>query len=304
MVIEDLNKLYSNCNLCPRHCGANRLNGALGVCQMGSEVTINLSMLHFGEEPPITGTKGSGAIFFEGCSLRCIFCQNYQISRGVTNKGTTLTPDELSNLFLDLQAQGAHNINLVTPMHFAPTVAMALEQVRGKSLTIPVVVNTGGYEEVSTLKLLDGLVDVYLPDLKYFDSKIAGECSHAPDYYEKAIAAIDEMYRQVGTPVFDENGIMRKGVIIRHLMLPGKLFDTKKILDGIHSRFGDNVYISLMNQYTPMPTLPESAPAYLHKTINPGHYDSAINYLAVLEHENAFIQESDASGDEMIPKFK
>lgn len=303
--MNDLNlmALYDNCNLCPRHCGVNRNAGGTGVCGMTHNAIINLSMLHFGEEPPITGTNGSGAIFFEGCSLRCEFCQNYKVSRGISNAGRAVTSRELADVCLELQSKGAHNINLVTPMHFAPTVAEALRMVKDKELTIPVIVNTGGYEEVNTLKLLDGLVDVYLPDMKYMSSKISTECSKAPDYFKHCCDALDEMYRQVGSAVIDSNGLVQRGMIIRHLMLPSKLFDTKQILDYIHKKYGDNVYVSLMNQYTPMPCLTESSPSYLKRKVPAGHYESAVNYLAILEHYNAFIQEDDASGDAMIPNF-
>ncbi|MCQ2504394.1 MAG: radical SAM protein [Saccharofermentans sp.] len=301
---------YEHCRLCPRKCGVNRYEKT-GFCSMGASPVVNLYMLHHGEEPPISGIKGpedprgSGTVFFEGCSLKCIFCQNGSISGGPTGKGQSVDVSGLADIYLDLQKQGAYNINLVTPMHFAPSVRESIKDARNRGLSIPIAVNTGGYEEVSTLKLLDGLVDIYMPDFKVMSSKISGQILRASDYADKAIAAIEEMYRQTGPVILDsDTGLMKKGLIVRHLMLPGQLFDSKKILDHLTSKYGNNIYISLMNQYTPMPHLKDDAPEYLRRTVPSGHYDSAAEYLANKDQTMAFVQEASSQGDLMIPSFR
>ena len=274
---------------------------------MDSIPVVNISMHHFGEEPPISGEAdggGSGAIFFEGCPMKCPFCQNYAISRGNTGKGVNYSFEKLSDLYLKLQDEGANNINLVTALHFAPDVAKSLARAKANGLTIPVVVNSGGYESLETLKMLDGLVDIYLPDMKVWSSKLASELFHAPDYADVATKALSEMYRQVGKCIFDDKGLMTRGMIVRHLMLPGQLFDTKKVLDYLTSTFGNDIYISLMNQYTPMPHLKDDAPEYLRRTVPSGHYDSAAEYLANKDQINAFVQEASSQGDLMIPSFR
>ncbi len=237
--------------------------------------------------------------------MRCPFCQNYAISRGNTGHGKFYTASELPDLYLRLQDEGANNINLVTALHYAPDIALSLETARNKGLSIPVVVNSGGYESVETLKIFDGLVDIYLPDMKVWSSRLAKELFHAPDYADIARGALEEMYRQVGPATINDAGFMTRGMIVRHLMLPGQLFDTKKVLDYLVNTFGNNIYISLMNQYTPMPQLQTmNCPNYLNRKLSPGHYDTAADYLLGLGQENAFIQGDDASGDEMIPDFK
>lgn len=314
--LRKLRELYSDCTLCPRACHADRMNkpngsdrAGAGRCGMGPDALINTTMLHYGEEPVISGSRGSGAVFFEGCSLGCIFCQNYRISRGRTGRGQIYTAEEMARLFLNLQEQGAHNINLVTGMHFAPSVIEAAAIARDMGLTLPIAANCSGYESVETLKLLAGTVDIYLPDFKFWDEKLSYELCGARDYREKCISAIEEMFRQTGSPVSGSDGTLTRGVIVRHLMLPGKLFDTRKILDHLALTYGNEIYISLMNQYTPMPQLEEeplrsTAPAYLRRRLNPGHYATAADYLSLLGQTNCFIQEGDASGDEMIPDFR
>lgn len=308
MVSENDRNLYQTCRICPRACGVNRLEGSKGICSMESIPVVNISMHHYGEEPPISGDTnggGSGAIFFEGCPMKCPFCQNFSISRGNTSSGTSYTYQELANLYLKLQDEGANNINLVTALHFAPDIALSLETARNKGLHIPVVVNSGGYESLETLKMLDGLVDVYLPDMKVWGEKLANELFHAPNYRDIACAALEEMFRQTGSFVLNDDGFMTKGMIVRHLMLPGQLFDTKKVLDFLTSTFGNDIYISLMNQYTPMPQLESlNCPKYLNRKLSPSHYNTAVDYLFGLGQENAFVQEDDASGDAMIPDFK
>ena len=301
---------YDHCTLCPRKCGINRYEKT-GFCSMGALPVVNLYMLHHGEEPPISGTlgtedtRGSGTVFFEGCSLKCIFCQNSKISGGPTSKGEEADAERLSGIYLELQDKGAYNINLVTPMHFAPVVADSIRIAKGTGLTIPVAVNTGGYEEVSTLKLFDGLVDIYMPDFKVWDPKLSRQVLRAEDYWAKATEAIREMFRQTGPAKIDEKtSLMTKGLIVRHLMLPGKLFDTKKILDFLTSEFGNDIYISLMSQYTPMPHLTDDAPDFLKRTVPSGHYDSAVDYLIDKDQTCAFVQDSSSQGDLLIPDFK
>ena len=299
-----------HCTLCPRKCGINRYEKT-GFCSMGALPVVNLYMLHHGEEPPISGRlgtedkRGSGTVFFEGCSAKCIFCQNSKISGGPTGKGEGADSSRLAKIYLELQDKGAYNINLVTPMHFAPVIADSIKRAKDNGLKIPVAVNTGGYDEVDTLKMLDGLVDIYMPDFKVWDPKIAGQILHAPDYADKAASAIREMFRQVGPADIDpDTNLMTRGMIVRHLMLPGKLFDTKKILDFLTGEFGNDIYISLMSQYTPMPTLPTDAPDFLRRTVPSGHYDSASDYLIDKGQINAFVQDSSSQGDLLIPAFK
>jgi len=303
---KDITSKYENCLICPRKCGVNRLTGGRGVCGMGSGPVVNIYTLHYGEEPVISGTMGSGTVFFEGCSLKCVFCQNYDVSRGTTGRGVTYDAESLAKIYLELQGKQAHNINLVTPGHFFPTVAESIAIAKENGLTIPVAVNSGGYESVDSLKLLDGLVDIYMPDMKFYSSSLASKlCGGAKDYFEVCCEALDEMYRQTGPAVIGEDGLMKRGLLVRHLMLPGQLFDTKKVLDYLCGRFGNDVYISLMNQYTPFEyKYPDmKLPDFLQRKLPQGHYAAATEYLSILGQENAFVQE-DASGEELLPDFK
>lgn len=234
------------CKLCPRQCGVPRGETGNGVCRSGEQARVARAALHAWEEPPISGERGSGAVFFTGCTLGCIYCQNGQISHGPV-KGRLVSPEELSALFFDLVAQGAHNINLVTPTHFVPQIRQALLL---KKLPVPVVYNTSGYERVETLRTLEGLVDIYLPDYKYDDPQLARELSHAEDYPQRAREAIGEMIRQVGPPVLGEDGMMQRGVLIRHLILPGHTKNSIACLERIHREF-PGIPVSLMAQYTP-----------------------------------------------------
>ncbi|MBQ3911959.1 MAG: radical SAM protein [Lachnospiraceae bacterium] len=304
---------FRDCTLCPRKCGINRYEKT-GFCGMGAEAIVNIAMIHHGEEPPISGfdteddSHGSGTVFFEGCTLKCPFCQNRAISQGPTGKGQVCDVDALTEIYLSLKWQGAYNINLVTASHFAPVVAASIAKAKERGLNIPFVYNCGGYESVETLKLFDGLIDIYMPDFKFWDEKLSGEIIKAPDYREVAIAAIDEMFAQTGPAVMDKDtGLMKKGLIVRHLMMPGQLFDTKKILDHLTERYGNDIYISLMNQYTPMPHL-DFAPAprkdILLRTVPLGHYDSAVDHLVDRDQYNAFVQDSTSQGDTMIPPFR
>lgn len=280
--------------LCPRQCGIDR-SVKPGFCKVGDVPVVNLYKLHFGEEPVISGTKGSGTVFFSGCNLGCCFCQNHEIS--FTGRGSVYTPSELAGIYSDLQSQGAHNINLVTPMHFAPWVS---ESLRMSSPDIPVAVNTGGYDSVDTLKMLRGLVDIYMPDFKFWSSSLSSSLAHASDYREIAMAAIDEMYSQVGPVVIGDDGLMKRGLIVRHLTLPGQLFDSKHILEYLCNKYGNDIYISLMSQYTPMPGVPKS----IDRTVNPEHYWRLNDLLCDLDQTNAFVQDISSVGDELIPDFK
>lgn len=297
--MDILKEMLSSCTLCPRNCRVNRLNNEKGFCLSGKNVMAAKAYLHMWEEPCISGTKGSGTVFFTNCSLRCVFCQNNSISQ--SSIGKEISIDRLSEIFIEQQDRGAHNINLVTPTHFVPQIIEAISLARKKGLSIPIVYNSSGYENAETIKALKGYVDIYLPDLKYFDDKYAVKYSNAPDYFENASKAITEMVSQVGSSQFDENGLMKKGVIIRHLMLPGLLFDSKKVIDFIYSNFGNSVYISLMNQYTPMHKACEFPE--INKPLNQKHYNSLIDYCLSIGVTNGFIQEEGTVSESFIPMF-
>lgn len=294
-----MNNILKNCVLCPRKCGADRAGGEYGFCGAGSEVRIARAALHFWEEPCISGKNGSGTVFFSNCTMKCIYCQNYEVS--TNNLGYEISVDELSDIFLDLQKQGANNINLVTPTHYIPQIISALDKSKYRGLIIPIVYNTGGYERVDTIKLLEGYVDIYMPDFKYYNDDTAIKLSRAPRYREYAAAAIDEMYRQTGGPVLDEQGIMKKGVIIRHLMLPGFLRESIKIIDYIGEKYGNNVYFSLMSQYTPLRNI-EEFPT-LNNKLDWKYYNFAVDRCVENGMKNVFIQESEAASESFIPEF-
>ncbi len=236
----------SNCTVCPRKCGVNRYNG-VGFCKSGATAHVARAALHFWEEPCISGTRGSGTVFFTGCNLQCVFCQNYEISTG-HNKGKALSVDQLCRVFDHLVRQGAHNINLVNPTHYVPVIKEALESWHSP---VPVVYNSSGYESVETLRKLEGLIDIYLPDFKYADNKLAVKYSNAPDYHETALAAIEEMIRQTGAAELNEHGLLQKGTIIRHLILPSHTRNSVAVLRSIERSFGKKAMVSLMAQYIP-----------------------------------------------------
>lgn len=288
-----------HCTLCPRNCKADRSKGETGFCGTDSRIKIARAALHFWEEPCLSGTNGSGAVFFSGCNLRCVFCQNYKISTCRTGK--YITEEELAEIFLELQRQKAHNINLVTATHFVPQVINALNIAKEKGLKIPVVYNCGGYESVDTLSTLKGHVDIYLPDFKYFDNRYAIKYSSAKNYRETAEAAIAEMYKQTGDAEFDKDGIMKHGVIVRHLMLPGLLFDSKKIIDYLYNTYGSRIWISIMNQYTPLEHVKKFPE--LTRPVDKRCYDKLIDYAAEIGVTNAFIQEGGTVGENFIPEF-
>mgnify|MGYP003291395065 CR=1 FL=1 len=291
--------LLSSCELCPRKCHVNRNKGEKGFCAAGTKVKIARAALHMWEEPCISGENGSGTVFFSGCNMKCAYCQNYVISTEC--KGNWITEKELAERFLSLQKQGANNINLVTPTHYVPQIIASLDIAKSKGLNIPVIYNSGGYESVETIKLLRGYIDVYMPDFKYFSDKYAIEYSCAPNYFDVASNAIEEMFQQVGVNFFDSSGIISKGVIVRHMMLPGLLFETKKILDYLHLSYGDDIYISLMSQYTPMPNVREHPK--LSKRINESHYQAMVDYCIDCGIKNIFVQETASAVQDFIPNF-
>ena len=266
---EELQTMLKECHLCPRNCGVDRLAGQKGFCGVDAGIMVARAALHMWEEPCISGKEGSGAVFFSGCSLGCVFCQNRTISKG--QSGKVITVEHLAELFLELQGQKANNINLVTAGHFLPQVRDALILAKEQGLTIPVVYNSSGYEKAEMLRYLEGLVDIYLPDLKYLEADLAGKYSHAKDYPEVAMKALEEMVRQVRTPEFDERGMMKKGVIVRHLLLPGHVRNSKKVLEYLYGTYGDQIYISLMNQYTPMPAMKDDP--QLSRKVTDREYD-------------------------------
>ena len=284
------------CNMCPRHCNIDR-NARFGFCQVPEMPMIARAAPHFGEEPCITGTRGSGTVFFSGCNLRCVFCQNHTISRGHT--GSVVTVERLRDIFLELQDQGVHNINLVTGSHYAHKIAEALELAK---LTIPVAWNSSGYDSVETLKQLEGKVQIYMPDFKYSDPILAKRYSFAEDYPEIAAAAIAEMYRQTGPYQMDEDGILQKGVLVRHLIMPNRPTNTKGVIDTLTSLLPQGGFLfSLMSQYTPMPNL-EAYPE-LQQTVSPALADFCYRYMLKKGIEDGYYQDPASATDEMIPDF-
>lgn len=287
------------CSLCPRMCGTDRAAGQKGFCGGGNLVRVARAALHYWEEPCISGESGSGTVFFSGCTMRCVFCQNKEISRSEVGKEITI--ERLAGIYLELAAKGANNINLVTPMHYAPQITAALDIARKNGLTLPIVWNTGGWERRESIAAVRDYADIWLSDFKYFDSSLGESLSKAPNYFSVAAAALDQMVKQTCEPIFDENGIMRRGVIVRHLMLPGHLDDTKNVLRFLYENYGDSIWISIMNQYTPMcsdPRFPE-----LSRTVSDEEYNEAIDFACELGIENAFVQEGGTVGESFIPPF-
>lgn len=266
---------------------------------MTAKVTAARAALHMWEEPCISGEKGSGAVFFSGCTLRCCFCQNREIAIG--KAGKELTKEALARIFLNLQKQGAANLNLVTASHFVPQVVEALDLARGDGFCLPVVYNCGGYEKVETLRLMEGYVDVWLPDFKYMEPELAKEYSRAPDYPEVAKAALEEMVRQSPETVFDEEGYMVRGVIVRHLILPGHTGNSRKVLQYLYETYGDSIWISLMNQYTPLPQMEERPP--LNRKATRREYERVLDFALDLGITNGFFQEGDTAEESFIPAF-
>ena len=300
MTPEKITSYMSDCTLCPRRCHANRAAGQTGFCGQTAQLRAARAALHFWEEPCISGDCGSGTVFFSGCSLQCIFCQNHEIALG--ESGKAISVERLSQIFLELQEKGAANINLVTAGHFIPQVCRALELSKADGLSIPIVYNTGSYEEAASLRLLEGLVDIWLPDLKYFSGDLSARYSSAPDYFQVATAAIAEMFRQTPAAVFDSGtGLMRRGIIVRHLMLPGQAADSKKILRYLHTTYGDAIYISIMNQYTPLAGVSEIPE--LNRKVTPEEYRRVLDFADRIGIENGFMQEDGTAAESFIPPF-
>ena len=286
-----------NCTLCPRTCNAPRAGGKNGFCGVPAEALVCRAAPHYGEEPCISGSRGSGAVFFAGCNLRCVFCQNHEISRG--EAGTPVTAAQLREIFLRLREQGVHNINLVTPTHCTEVI---IEALTGAKLDIPVVWNSSGYESVETLRRLEGLVQIYMPDFKYADPVLAGRYSAAPDYPSAALAAIREMFRQVGPFQMDDDGILQRGLLIRHLILPGAPENTLRVIDAVEDHFPPKqILFSLMSQYTPMPGL-EAYPE-LQRPVTQAEYDRCASYLDFSDIEFGYYQSPESATEEMIPAF-
>ena len=288
----------NNCMLCPRKCGVNRNKGELGFCKATNKIKIARYSLHMWEEPCISGTQGSGTIFFSCCNLKCIFCQNYDIS--TNNIGKEISIERFKDICLELQEKGALNINLVTPTMYIPLIKEGLILAKKEGLKIPIVYNSSGWENVEALKELDGLIDIYLPDFKYYDDNLAKNFSNIFNYFEITKKALEEMYRQVGKNEF-KNDIMTKGVIVRHLLLPKHIDDSKKILEYLYNTYKDNIYISIMNQYTPLRNIKEYSE--LNETVSDNEYDDLINYACDLGIVNAFIQEGETCKESFIPDF-
>ena len=290
------------CTLCPRNCFVNRKLGEKGICGQSSTLKVARAALHFWEEPCISGEKGSGAVFFSGCALHCVFCQNKEIANG--SVGKEISKERLSEIFLELQEKGANNINLVTPGHFVPQIVPAIERARNQGLNLPIVYNTSSYENVESIRKLEGNVDIYLPDFKYMSSSLSEKYSHAPDYSEVAKKVVAEMVRQTGAASFYEKEgqeLMQRGVIVRHLILPGCMEDSKNIIRYLHDAYGDTIYLSIMNQFTPLKNV-EKYPE-LNRKLTEDEYDEVVDFAIDLGVENGFIQEGETAEESFIPDF-
>lgn len=296
--MKNMNK-YENCLLCPRKCGINRRTGQTGVCGVSSEIKVARAALHYWEEPCISGKRGGGAVFFSGCSLHCVFCQNREISDG--KEGKVISKERLSDIFMELAGKGANNINLVTPGQYIPDIVWAVNDAKSRGMKLPIIYNTSGYENVTELKLLEGIVDVYLPDFKYMDSTLSARYSRAKDYPSVAKQALSEMVRQQPDVVIDDaTGLIQKGVIVRQLLLPGHVNDAKAVLKYLYDTYHDHVYISMMSQFTPiaLKDYPE-----INRTVTKREYERLVNYALEIGITNAFIQEGDVAKDSFIPAF-
>lgn len=288
-----------NCKICPWECGISRTGGIKGFCRAGEKIRVAKAALHYWEEPCLSGTRGSGAIFFSNCNLRCIFCQNFEISQ--LAKGKEISLEQFVEICLDLQHQGAHNINLVSPTHYAPLIKEGLKMAKQRGLVLPIIYNSNGYEKVETLQALAGLVDIYLPDLKYYTDQVARKYSQADNYFFYASQAVQEMFRQVGNPRFDEEGIMKKGLLIRHLLLPGQEQDSRKILEWIAREMSPDVYVSVMGQYTPVFRAKEYPE--LNRRVAREEYEDIIEYFFNVGLHNGFMQGLDSAEETFIPDF-
>lgn len=292
-------RIHAGCTLCPRMCGADRQNGKTGFCGAGASLRVARAALHFWEEPSISGKNGSGTVFFSGCQLKCCFCQNYKISHELF--GMDITEERLARIFLELQEKGANNINLVTATPYTDAVLRVLDRIRGKELTVPVVWNSGGYERVETLRRLEGYVDIYLPDVKYHDAENAEKYSRAADYFPVAMEAVGEMVRQTGKYVIGDDGIMRRGVIIRHLVMPGGRRDSMKVIRALRERFSpDEILFSLMSQYTPFYKSCEHSE--IDRRVTTFEYESVCRVVEECGFDGYF-QEKSSAKEEYTPPF-
>lgn len=291
--------MLEKCTICPHNCGINRLEGQIGRCKSKDTVKIALYSTHNFEEPCISGQKGSGTVFFSNCNMNCVFCQNYEISQ--QGKGKEISIEELANIFIKQQEKKVENINLVTPTSYVPQIIEAIKIARNQGLKLPIVYNTNGYEKVETLKMLEGYIDIYLPDLKYSDNALAKRLSKVDNYFEIATNAIKEMYRQVGKAQFNENGIMQKGMIIRHLVLPNHILNSRRVLKWINDNMNE-VYVSIMAQY--FPTYKAKEIEDINRKLTKEEYKKIENYLYRLDLENGYIQELGEHEEEYVPKWE
>lgn len=289
--------MKTGCQLCPRRCGADRKGGERGYCGVSDRILVARAAPHLWEEPCLVGEKGSGTVFFGGCNLRCVFCQNRAIRDG--HVGQELSVDQLADVFLSLQEQGVANVNLVTPTPWIPEIKAALELAWERGLYLPIVYNGGGYERRETLRSFRGYAGVYLPDFKYMDAALAASCSDAPDYPDVAKRALEEMVTQRPYAVYDGAGQMQKGVIVRHLVLPGYTENSMQVLDYLHSAYGDDIVISLMSQYTPMPGMKGS----LARRVTPEEYETVVTFARRIGIVNAYLQDGEAASESFIPAF-
>ena len=293
--------IYKNCTICPRNCGAERINGKTGYCRATSDMRIARAALHMWEEPCISGGGGSGAIFFSGCNLGCVFCQNYGISH-MLNKGAPVNEERLVEIFCELEEQGADNINLVTADVYIPSIASAIKKAKDHGFDLPFIFNTSSYLNVESVKMLEGLIDIYLPDAKFYSADKARKYINADNYYEYASAAIKEMHRQTGSCTFDDKGLIKKGTIIRHMLMPGGLLESKLILRKLYEEYRDDVYFSIMSQYTPIAEQLKQYPE-INKTVSEREYDELIEYALSIGIKNAWMQEGGVAKESFIPAF-
>lgn len=291
-------ELLEKCTICPHNCGINRTNNQIGRCKSKDTVKIALYSTHNFEEPCISGKKGSGTVFFSNCNMNCVFCQNYEISQ--QGKGKEISIEELAEIFIKQQEKNVKNINLVTPTSYVPQIIEAIKIARNKGLKLPIVYNTNGYEKVETLKMLEGYVDIYLPDFKYSDNELGKRLSKVDNYFEIATKALKEMYRQTGKAVFNENGIMQKGMIIRHLVLPNHILNSRRVLKWINENMHE-VYVSVMAQY--FPTYKAKDIEDINRKLTKEEYEQIENYLYRLDLENGYIQELGEHEEEYVPKW-
>ncbi|MSS63625.1 radical SAM protein [Velocimicrobium porci] len=290
---------YNQCNICPRECKVNRLDGKTGFCKETAQLVVARAALHMWEEPCISGENGSGTVFFSGCNMGCVFCQNKNIATG--HAGKVISIHRLEEIFFELKKKGANNINLVTPTHYMPSIVKAIDQAKEHGFDLPFVYNTGGYEKAEAIRNLEGKIDIYLPDFKYYSERISTKYSKAPDYFIQANQALREMVRQQGRAVFDSNGIMKQGVIVRHLLLPGCLDDSKYIIKYLYENYGDSIYISIMNQFTPLSGL--TSHPEINRTVTKEEYDELVDFAIEIGVENGFIQEGETQLESFIPEF-